>query len=283
MITGRTTPTQGTVLTWDIALSNWRTEQAAAGIAAGTIRLWTYYLRRWARTCKRPERATRKEILSFLARPTWKPNTRKSARSALVCFYGWMWAEQLLPPTPDGRAGENPAGRLPAVHAPLGQPRPASDEAISAALVSATARVWLMIMLGAVGGLRRAEIARVHRDDLDGLRLRVLGKGGKTRVIDLPEVIASKIRECDGWVFPNADIRHPTLIGQPLSADYVGKLISAVLPKGVTPHQLRHAAASQLWALGVPIEEIQVFLGHAMISTTMIYTKIWPRYTAAAT
>ncbi|HST80170.1 MAG TPA: site-specific integrase, partial [Kineosporiaceae bacterium] len=283
MITGSNTTTPGVNLTWDIALRNWRTEQAAAGIAATTVRLWAYYLTRWARTCKRPAAATRAGILEFLARPSWAPNTRKSARSALISFYAWMWTEGLLPPNPDGTAAANPAGRLPAVHAPVGQPRPASDEAIAVGLAGASARVWLMIMLGAVGGLRRAEISRVHRDDLDGLRLRVHGKGGKTRTIDLPEVIAARIREADGWVFANTDVRHPTYIGQPLTADYVGTLISRVLPKGVTPHQLRHAAASHLYALGVPMEEIQIFLGHAMINTTMIYTLVRPKHTAAAT
>jgi integrase len=287
MITGRITSTKtkpsNNATSWDNALRAWRAEQAAAGIAAGTTRLRAYYLRRWARVCRRPEQATRAGVLDFLGQPSWAPNTRKSARDALVSFYTWMHDEGRLPPQPGGGAAENPVARVPRVHVPIGEPRPASDEAINAGLQRATARVWLMIMLGAVGGLRRAEIAKVHRRDLDGLRLHVRGKGRRDRTIDLPEIIASLIRQADGYVFPNTDIRHPRFLGQPLSADYVGKLISQLLPDGVTPHQLRHAAATHLHELGVPLEEIQIFLGHTMINTTMIYVKVRPKHTAAAT
>lgn len=47
---------------------------------------------------------------------------------------------------------------------------------------------------------------------------------------------------------------------------------------GVHPHALRHAAAKMLADAGVPLEEIQKFLGHVDVRSTMIYTnrKITP-------
>ena len=45
----------------------------------------------------------------------------------------------------------------------------------------------------------------------------------------------------------------------------VGKVIN------VTPHIIRHTTATQALSKGMPIEEVQRLLGHAKISTTMIY------------
>lgn len=40
------------------------------------------------------------------------------------------------------------------------------------------------------------------------------------------------------------------------------------------PHKFRRTTATHLWKKGMPIEEIQVFLGHDDISTTRIYTNV---------
>lgn len=261
--------------TWENVTFRWRQEMAAGGLSPDTIGLRLYHVTRLEHVCATPQDATRELLVDFLAHPDWSPEYRRSLRSSVVGVFTFMRRT--------GLRADNPAEFLPKVHVPVPEPRPASDEAIAAALLGADARIWLMIMLGAVGGLRRKEISRVHRRDLDGLRLTVHGKGGKVRVIDVPDVIASRIRAADAWVFPTTSPAHSRYWGTHLTAGYVGKLISRSLPEGVTPHQLRHAAATQLHELGVPIEEIQLFLGHATIATTMIYVKVRPKHTAAAT
>ncbi len=238
----------------------------AAGTATSTIRLWRYYVDRLARVLPSPDAATRDILIAWLACPTWQPETRKSARTAIVSFYGW--AER------SGHLRQNPAGSLPRIHVPDGEPRPASDEAIREALIAADDRVTLMVLLGAVSGLRRAEISRVHTFDLTDGRLYVRGKGGRNRWVNVSPDVARVINSSPaGWVFPSRQ-------GDHLTPDRVGRLMSAALPKGVSPHQLRHAAASALRELGMDLFELRKFLGHSSIRTTQKYVAV--RSTEAA-
>jgi integrase/recombinase XerD len=49
---------------------------------------------------------------------------------------------------------------------------------------------------------------------------------------------------------------------------------AADLSVHVTPHMLRHTAATQLIEAGVDIRYIQRLLGHASVTTTEIYTHV---------
>ncbi len=254
-------------------MAAWRVELTAAGIAIGTMNLRRHYLQRFARLCPDPLEANRDLIIAWLARPNWSPETRKSARASVTTFYGWAYRT--------GRIAVNPAADLPRIFVPPPDPRPAADEDVQAALRGASERVRLAILLEAVGGLRRAEVARTHRDDLRGSWLVVHGKGGRSRTVYLPKTIADEHRARTarfphGWCFPNGKGGH-------LTPGHIGKLVSMRLPAGVTPHQLRHAAATELHDRGATTLDLRVFLGHAKVSTTQAYVAIRPHRVAALT
>ena len=40
------------------------------------------------------------------------------------------------------------------------------------------------------------------------------------------------------------------------------------------PHKIRRTTATHLWKRGMPVEEIQILLGHESLDTTMIYTNV---------
>ncbi|MBV9484622.1 MAG: tyrosine-type recombinase/integrase, partial [Frankiaceae bacterium] len=178
----------------------------------------------------------------------------------LRSFYRWAAAAELI--------GDDPSARLPAVRVPPGKPRPAPNAVVRRSLDESLGRVRLMLMLGAHAGLRRAEIARVHADDLvDGL-LRVTGKGGRTRLVPVSEDLAAAIAAAGGgYLFPGQVDGH-------MSAGHVGRLMAAALEERWTAHTLRHAFATKAYAVDRDLLAVQELLGHTSPTTTARYAAV---------
>ncbi|MFT3873414.1 MAG: tyrosine-type recombinase/integrase [Nocardioides sp.] len=119
-------------------------------------------------------------------------------------------------------------------------------------------------------GMRRAEIAVGHSDDLvqdlTGWSIVAHGKGGKDRVLPLPESLAADLCALPaGWMFPGQVDGH-------LSPRWVGKLATRLLPGEWTLHSLRHRFADRAWeASDHDVFAVQDLLGHASPVTTRRY------------
>lgn len=247
---------------WGDALRRYTIELQAAGRASGTIRLHRYRLLDLAERHPDPWAVTSADLLEYLAHPEWKPETRKSVRTILRGFYGWAAGEGLIP--------ADPAARLRPVRVPAGVPKPAPEDVVRAALEHEDPRTRLMVQLAAFGGLRAAEVARVHARDLVGDVLRVTGKGGKTREVPLsdPELLDT-LRALDGWAFPNR--WRPD---EHVTPGTVSRLLSQVLPDGWTAHTLRHRMASQAYAGSRDLLSVGQLLGHSRPETTQRYVRL---------
>jgi integrase/recombinase XerD len=120
---------------------------------------------------------------------------------------------------------------------------------------------------------------------LDELVVRVLGKGGKERLVPIGRQAAGAVgiylRELrpklekgagEGRLFLNARGRPLSRMGAwTILRKYVER---AGIAKAVTPHTLRHSFATHLLEGGADLRAVQEMLGHADISTTQIYTHI---------
>jgi integrase/recombinase XerD len=101
-------------------------------------------------------------------------------------------------------------------------------------------------------------------------------KGGKSRYVPILPQLAQELRthlghRTTGYLFE-------TVRNTPYSPRRIQQLIKetaaeAQITKRVYPHLLRHSVATTLLERGMPIEQIQKFLGHSKLETTQIYAE----------
>ncbi|MEX0826489.1 MAG: site-specific tyrosine recombinase [Acidimicrobiia bacterium] len=141
-------------------------------------------------------------------------------------------------------------------------------------------------------GARVAEAVAIDELDLDleeGTAV-VTGKGSKQRMVPVGTAARRAIRE---WLPDRARLRRPgpagsavflSLRGHRLSRQAVWNVVrthairAGLRPESVSPHVLRHSAATHMVEGGADLRTVQEILGHASISTTQIYTRVSPRH-----
>jgi len=247
---------------WATPASGFEAHLVAADRSDETIKTRMHQLDRLARAFPAGPRSVSELALeNWLASNRWASETRRSMRTFLRTFFTWA--------TKYGYCTADPAENLPAVRRSGPCPRPVPDEVWKAARAASEPRVQLMIDLGAQLGLRRAEIAGVHRDDLIqdlvGWSLIVHGKGRKDRILPLPDDIARRLLEATTWVFPSDDE------GQHLTADRVGRLIKDAADGEWSAHQLRHRFATTVFGKTGDLLSTQQLMGHTSPTTTQGY------------
>ena len=137
-------------------------------------------------------------------------------------------------------------------------------------------------------GLRVGELVSLDWQDLDpsGRTLRVVGKGGKERMVPYGkpaaealtewqnawEILAGRAWDTDQCVFVNQ--RGGRLTDRSVRRILNRYVEAASLTAGVHPHTLRHSFATHLLEGGADLRAIQELLGHASLSTTQRYTQV---------
>jgi integrase/recombinase XerD len=136
--------------------------------------------------------------------------------------------------------------------------------------------------------IRRNEVLHLAVDDLDqarGTLLVRLGKGKKDRTVPIGERAIAWVKKYlddvrkELVIDPDEHALFVSLDGGPLSSNRLSELVkraidaSGVGKKG-SCHLFRHSAATAMLERGADIRFIQAFLGHELLSTTEIYTRV---------
>ncbi|MFD1077598.1 tyrosine recombinase XerC [Longispora fulva] len=134
-------------------------------------------------------------------------------------------------------------------------------------------------------GIRVSELCGLDIDDVDRERrvLRVLGKGAKERAVPygVPAELALNVYLSRGRPALFRSEKNALLLGDRggrLGVSSARKIVEraadhADLPH-LSPHGLRHAAATHLLDGGADLRSVQELLGHASLATTQIYTHV---------
>ncbi|MBI1251376.1 MAG: tyrosine-type recombinase/integrase [Alphaproteobacteria bacterium] len=171
-------------------------------------------------------------------------------------------------------------------------PRPVSEDAAHDLMQdaeAAAAEPWiaardvavLMLLYGA--GLRISEALGLQGADSRAEHgLRIVGKGGKERIVPLLPAVKEAISayadacpyalEADSPLFRGA--RGGALSPRIVQLSIANARMRLGLPDSATPHALRHAFATHLLANGADLRAIQELLGHESLSTTQTYADV---------
>jgi len=217
----------------------------------------------------------------------WKRSSLSCLSSSLRSFFRYAEGQGWCEP------GIAAVIKSPRLYAQEGIPEGPSWEDVQRLLEStsgnrpADIRDHAILMLLAVYGLRRGEVAELNLDDLDWTGERILVPRPKQRrtqsypmVAPVGEAILRYLRE----VRPRCAHRSLFLTMaapiRPLSAMSVSpivrwrlKALGVDLPRRGA-HSLRHACASHLLASGFSLKEIGDYLGHRTANSTLSYTKV---------
>lgn len=154
-------------------------------------------------------------------------------------------------------------------------PKPIEHRHIMEAIAAANEDEKLLVVMLYSLGLRISELSAIRLDAIKKGWIRVTGKGNKMRDVPLNDSLYQAMqRYIEKYTPKTYFFEHKQ---SKLSEDSLRyKLIKIFKRIGIkaTPHQLRHAYATELLNGGARIEQISELLGHESLATTQIYTQL---------
>ncbi|MFA7241901.1 MAG: tyrosine-type recombinase/integrase [Sulfuricellaceae bacterium] len=220
-----------------------------------------------------------------------KETTIKRRIACLKLLFRWLHQEEIILQNPFDGLHER-------IRLPKRLPRSLTREEIAklmtavsgdgsefseAGFKQAAAKTAVRLLLAS--GIRVGELVNISLPDLDLAdgKIAIHGKGDRQRLVYVFEDSAQKMLKNYLALRQNKTTDTQSFFitssGKPLTTptvrDFLGKFATqAGIARRVTPHMLRHTAATTLLEAGVDIRYVQKLLGHQSISTTEIYTHV---------
>lgn len=193
-------------------------------------------------------------------------------RRILSSFFSWLEDEDYI--------RKNPVKRIHKIKSIKTIKQAYTDENIETLKDSCTyLRNRVIIELLASTGMRVGELVTLTRSsvDFDNKECIVLGKGGKQRKVyfdsktklHLKTYLSTRTDDCSSlFVSLLAPFNPLNISGVEIMLRKLGKKANI---ENVHPHRFRRTLATKAIGKGMPVEQVQVLLGHTKIDTTMQY------------
>lgn len=128
-------------------------------------------------------------------------------------------------------------------------------------------------------GMRVSELISIKVDDFNGNDVNILGKGGKRRMVHINNKTMEYINHYMTIRNNCIDNLFVSNNGTPMTKEGINKSLKlaakkAGIDKNVHNHSFRHLWATSMLDHNVPLERIQLCMGHSDISVTTRYAKI---------
>ncbi len=232
---------------------------------------------------------TIRAYLAFLSKKN-KKRTQARKLSSLKTFFTYLVREQIL--------ADNPAQPVRTPKTEKHLPRHMSVDEVFAFLDSVPCETMLQARDKAIlevlysSGIRVSELVGLSRGGIERAEsvIRVLGKGGKERVVPVGDKALSSLEHYLEQSEPFCRKRYPDIPadrvpvflnnrGGRLTARSVARIVDKyVLQCGLlhkmSPHAIRHSFATHMLNAGADLRAIQEMLGHESLSTTQKYTHL---------
>ncbi len=265
---------------------------AERGLSENTLKSYRYDLSQLALQLEQRDRtllhARREDVLHFLATQVQagrSPRSLSRYLSSFRQFYRWLLRE--------GRIQKDPSALIESPKLGRGLPKALNEQQVVGLLEAPDVGTPLglrdrtMLELMYATGLRVSELVNLEVINLgisQGV-VRVMGKGGKERLVPLGEealtwmqryLQASRPDLMKGGDCPQVFVtaRKAGMTRQAFWHTIRRHAAVAGIAQPVSPHMLRHSFATHLLNHGADLRVVQLLLGHSDLSTTQIYTHI---------
>lgn len=241
--------------------------QQARGLSTKTIRRRYYALRKLAEFAEPVALLdVSPELIEDWIILYRNPETKCAYLADVRALFKWAKRRRLC--TTD------PTAELDPVRRPQTLPRPIPRDELGIALAGANAKIRLILLLGALAGLRRFEIASLRAEDVTAQHVVIRdGKGAKSRVVPTHPLLWDSFQlhgVRHGWVFESP------VTGGHIHSGTVGNWVRAhfdALDIDRTLHATRHFFGTHLAEISHGnLLAVKELMGHARVSTTEGYT-----------
>ena len=249
-----------------------------AQIGKAELRAYIKYLQEAERWANKPKNG--------LYRGNMSPYSIQGHIRAIKAFFGWL--------SNDGIIESNPMEKFPLPKVPKYIKRTLTFEQIKILLSTIDKsmplgfKYYCIILLMVDTGMRISELVNIKISDLDIPRgfVTIFGKGQKQRIVPISRITQGDIlryidrfRQSNG--VPNSPYLFPDQYGNHVTVNSIQQYLRRLTQKAgldvkVTPHILRHTAATNFAAQGINAFILKEMLGHSSMQTTMRYVHPQP-------